>query len=177
MSDDIRDIKGLIAIPGGLPLWAIGLLVLAAVAAAFLLWRRHRARRATAPVPMTPPRPPHELALEALDRLARDPLPDAGAVKRFHFALSEIARSYVEGRYPIPASDMTTEEILEALPGVHELGPAQAESLRRLLRDADLVKFTDHDPGPEASRALLARARSLVLETRPVPPPATEARG
>jgi hypothetical protein len=86
-SGDIREIRG----PLGIPLNPLGFLLVAlgVALAAVLLWilmKRFRKKPEEGPrvTPSKPSRPPHELALEALDRLARSPLLERGQIKEFH---------------------------------------------------------------------------------------------
>ena len=114
-AQDIRDIKGLFALYGWYQPWILFAL-LAVVLLALAVWRwRGRKKRASGPEirPSAPPRPAHLIALERLEKLraALD-----GSPKPFHFELSEALRFYVEGRYGIPATDRTSEELQSALP-------------------------------------------------------------
>jgi hypothetical protein len=166
---EIRDIKPLQPIARSRPwLWvAVATAVVVAIGAAIaLLLRRRRAR----PAPAAPPVPAHEVALAALDRLAALELADDEAVRRFHFALSEVVRAYVEGRFGLNATDLTTEEILSALDRL-ALEAAPASSLRTFLRETDRVKFAAHRPDRGDVAAVLARARGFVEETRPLEEP------
>jgi hypothetical protein len=111
--------------------------------AALALWLRRRRDRVAA-VPEAPPIPAHEIALAALDRLAAQRAVGDAAVRRFYFALSEIVRAYIEGRFGLNATDLTTEEILRrsiALP-LRRRPPG----LRAFLHDTDRVKFAAHRP-------------------------------
>jgi hypothetical protein len=166
----IREIKPLQPIHRARPwLWIAGAvtLVLALGAAAAYWWRR---RHATKDVePQAPPIPAHEVALAALDRLAAtEPVGDA-AVRRYHFALSEIVRAYIEGRFGLNATDLTSEEILSSL-GRLELSDELARGLRAFLLDTDAVKFAAHRPPRAEVSAILDWARRFVEATRPVEP-------
>ena len=169
---DIRDVKGPRAIARDwLLLWPWLLLALTLAGLAYW-WGRRRSRRrdgadATTPAPL---RPPHELALKALDRLEASPLLARGEVKAYHIEVSRIMRSYLEGRYRIRALEMITPDVISSLgyAGVH---PDTRTSFRRFLDACDLVKFAKVQPGDAACRAVLADARTLVERTKSVPPP------
>jgi hypothetical protein len=166
MEGDIRDIKGLMTTPG-LPLpWLLALVVvLALVAIAFYVWKR----RKPSTVATVPILAPGEEARQSLQRLRSQSLVSAEEIKQFHFALSEICRRYLERRFNIPATDRTLEELKPLLPQL-PLNEENRESIRRLLDEADLVKFTDWNPGPEKSVALCESALRFVEKT-PEPPP------
>ncbi|HZD03634.1 MAG TPA: hypothetical protein VE173_01915, partial [Longimicrobiales bacterium] len=176
-SGDIRDIRGPLSIP--LSLLRVGLwvlLALATTAGGWLLWRRMRGRRqrpAAAALPASPPRPPHEVALEALAGVEASPLLERGQVKEYHIRVSDILREYVEARYRVGALEMTTGEVLEGLRGAAVDEPF-LDGLRRFLEPCDLVKFAKVRPGAEASRKVLALGRHLVESSIPEPAPDEE---
>jgi hypothetical protein len=167
---DIRDLKPLQPPPSHFPWVWIGAgaaVLLLAGAAVWLLRRRRRAQ--------APPVPPHEVAFEALRALKGTDFSDPEAVRRFHFRISEVLRAYVEGRFGLNATDLTTEEILPRLGEVQGLPAAEAESLCRFLLATDRVKFADHRPTAEEVQQTWERALSFVEATRPREEPEGEA--
>ena len=163
---DIRDIKGLFTLYGWYQPWIFAVLfALLVVATGIWLWRRRKKHTSEPEArPAAPPRAAHLIALERLEKL-RHSLD--GSPKPFHFELSEAVRFYVEGRYGIPATDRTSEELQSVLPGLSALTEAQKERLMQMLRRADQVKFTDFHPPREYSSELLDAAKDFILETRP----------
>ncbi|HEX9887529.1 MAG TPA: hypothetical protein VGA70_13615 [Longimicrobiales bacterium] len=164
----IREIKGPLAIARSVVvvgLWA--LLALALLAAGAWLWRR-RSRGEDEPTRLGVdiPRAPHVLAYEALDRLAASGMLERGEVEAFHVAVSEIVRTYVEGRFGVWAMEMTTGEVVASLKDVGVLTPLLLD-LRDFLGRCDLVKFAKLRPLPEDSAPLLDSARAIVDRTRP----------
>jgi hypothetical protein len=162
---DIRDVKALRRIARGLPRWALlGAVALLAAGAgtALWLWRRRSA-------PAAPPLPPHEVAFRALDALRGIDVADPAALRRFHFRISEVIRAYVEARFGLNASDLTTEEILPGLAHLDGLAPAEAATLARFLLATDRVKFAAHTPDEAAIRDTYEAALSFVEATRPAP--------
>ena len=164
-SQDIRDIKPPIALPGrGWWLWGLGLLMVAA-GAALVWWTRRRSgslQPAAAPV-----RPPHEAALEALEQLRRDRLPDQGRYERHYVQLSSIARTYLEGRFGLRAPQMSTEEFLQAASRAAGLSPDHRRLLQDFLRCCDLVKFARYQPSAREAHEAFASAERFVQETKP----------
>ncbi len=168
---DIRDIKPPLSIPfDWMRVVWIALLVLVGVAAGvfgFYFVRKRRQGEALFPARREPPRPAHEIALEELDRLFHSDLLERGEIKLFHIRISEIIRRYVEGRFGVPALDMTTSEILDSLrDGV--LDDNERETLRVFLEDCDLVKFAKYVPTKEEIDATVDRAYTFVRSTQPV---------
>ncbi len=125
----------------GRPSWAwIAAVVLGlAIAVGLLWWLRHRKPR-TAP----PPRPAHELALEALRRLQNENLMDQQDIDPFYVRLSSILRQYIEWRFKLRAPEQTTEEFLALASG--GLIATHRDLLSAFLHQCDLVKFARHQP-------------------------------
>lgn len=126
----------------------------------FFLWRRAR-RPVTAP-----PRPAHEIAFEALDRLRRTDFEDVEAMRLFHFEISEVVRAYVENRFGLNATDLTTEEIVEQLDEVRGLQAEPSRALRRFLDATDQVKFAAYMPPEQEIGETYEGALSFVEATR-----------
>lgn len=169
---DIRDIKPLRRVEPGRPwlLWlGIALAVLALAAAAWW-WRRRRERGDVSPE--TPPVPPYELAIRELERLRRTDFSNLRELRRYYFAVSVVLRAYIEGRFDLNATDLTTEEILSRLgEPAHvaiRLDPVQARRLERFLLATDQVKFAAHLPGPEEIDRTYEQALGFVQATRPL---------
>lgn len=166
-SGDLRDIKGPLSLPRTwwrvLP-WVLLALALAG-GVAYYLHRRGRAAPASAPpVPRAPPRPYHELALEALRALEKSSLLERGQVKEYHVRISEIIRRYIEGQLEVPALELTTQEVVGGMQRA-ALGDRVTGAFRTFLERCDLVKFAKLRPGSDEARALMAQARELVRMT------------
>ena len=87
------------------------------------------------------------------------------AKRGYYFAVSAVLRSYLEGRFLLNATDLTTEEILL---GLDEL-PVENEDrarIRRFLADSDLVKFAASVPTEGDIRETHERALRFVESTR-----------
>ena len=164
---DIRDIKPLRRIEAGPP-WPLWMGVAAAVlalAAAAWWWRRRRQRGGGGPE--TPRIPPWELAIQELERLRRTDFSNLRELRRYYFAVSAVVRAYVEGRFGMNATDLTTEEILSRLGGLARLDRVEARRLKRFLLATDRVKFAAHLPGPEEIERTWEQALGFVRATRP----------
>jgi len=161
----LRDIKGPIAVPPDYTWVAVGAgVLLAALAAGWLLWRRFGASGGGAPVVV---RPPHEIALEALNRLRRARLVEDGKHEEYYVRLSAIVRAYLESRFGLRAPEMTTEEFLAAAQRSAQLAGPQRSALGQFLARADLVKFARLIPDAEEAGRAWTAAREFVQATVP----------
>lgn len=163
---DIRDIKPLRRIDTAASwlLWTGLALAAAALGLAAWWWRR---RRPDGSAPEAPPVPPYDLAIRELERLRRTDFSDLRELRRYYFAVSSAIRAYVEGRFGLNATDLTTEEILGRLGGLARLEPLQARRLERFLVATDQVKFAAHLPAPEEIERTYEQALGFVTATRP----------
>lgn len=138
---------------------------------AFLLWRR---RQNAAPPPPPPPLPADAVAIRALDELEQRRLWQQGQTKPYYTRLTAILRDYLRGRFDIPAPEMTSYQIVNALAQLDELSYEQREELGELLQLSDLVKFAKATPAEDLHPRSLQRVRAFVLTTAAVPPPVSE---
>jgi len=173
-AEDLQDIKLPLDVPADASFWWLWVL-LAGLAAglAFWYWRRYKTRKELVPGPPVPSLPPYEEAVAALLRLKELELPRLGETKRHYVELSEIVRRYIERRFGVVASEMTSRQILRELRSQTEADGHGGE-LAGLLRDCDLVKFAKFEPSLERSRVLLELARTWLQMTRPRPTVETE---
>ena len=163
---DIRDIKPPEEVPFDWRPYGIAAaaIVLVSVLGAgfFYLLNRPRRQRVIAP------RPPHEIALAALNRLHTRHLIEEGKFEDYYVELSAIIRRYLEDRFTLRAPEMTTEEFLQTAASEARLAAAQRRLLGDFLTQADLVKFARLLPSLRDSEAAYDAARRFVEETQPV---------
>ena len=132
----------------------------------WLIKRWLDARRRAA-LPIVDTRPAHAIALERLERLEAERLPEQGRAKEFYFRLSEVVRDYLERRYAFGAPEMTSDEIRAHLRATtHTLTPEGRRAIEAFLDETDLVKFADLAPTESAADTTLRAARGIVALTR-----------
>ncbi len=169
-SGDIRDIRGPLGIPVGVVTLSLWLLVaLLVLAAGYGLYRRsRRSGEDDTEESGLPPRPAHEVALEAIARIEASPMLERGQVKEYHIEISEVLRAYVEACFHVPSLEMTTREVVY---GLRSAGaPRQfIDGLRRFLDQCDMVKFAKVRPTLEASQEVLDLGRDLATGSVPDP--------
>lgn len=175
MAAGVRDLKSQKTLSfklgevGGYLLWGlVGLLVLAVV---ICFVRRELARRGKKLGDLfkpAPPLPPHVVAIRALETLHHRKLWQNGEYKAYYSGLTDILRTYLDGRYGIGAMEMTSDEILEALRSLseEELPKKAAMDLTSILRDGDLVKFAKFEPEAEQNENDYTKAYYFVEETK-----------
>ena len=138
---------------------AIGLAGLAALAIWLLRRRRVMAtlrERETA----------FERAMQRLERLELQGVPDDAAAGPWYVELSDIVRRYIEERLAVRAPELTTEEFLREAGRNEEFSQGHRDLLADFLERCDRVKFAAHRPGAEESRRALDAARRFLGETR-----------
>lgn len=166
-SADIRELKPLREVRASTPWFLVVATVLGvALIGAVLFWYlRRRARYKD----LVPPIPAHELAFEALNGLRRTDFGDPESVRQFYFQISEVVRTYVEGRFQLNATDLTTEEIVANLVAVDDLPADQNQVLHEFLADTDQVKFAHREPTRKDIEGTYEMALGFVEATRPAP--------
>jgi len=128
--------------------WVWAAVVAALAVAAGIAWR---ARRRLEPLP------PREWASAALDALERAGVLGSALVE----GVAATLRGFIDRCFGIPATKLTTEELLVA--AQQATWPVeQTDLLRRLLEECDRAKFAGDIPDDEGCRGLLARAREWV---------------
>lgn len=166
-TQDIKDIKPPLAVSisfAEVRPYLIGVVIVGGLAwLGYLIYRKRRhGEQIFGPPP--PPRPAHEIALDALRALSAEHLWQRGKVKEYHSSLTEIIRSYIEGKFAVPALELTSDEVLSH-PLIQRLDNGFLSSLRTLLVRADFVKFAKYIPEPAENEESLTLAYSFVEAT------------
>jgi hypothetical protein len=163
---DLRDIKGMMPVPGRFRfLWiAIGSFLILAIAV-LLLIRRRRRSRASRPAGLVEPLPPADVwARGELAKIERMELPARGKVKEHYVLVSEVLRRYIFLRHGVETLERTTGELLSDLTTTG-IAPLHREAYARILEEADLVKFAKWKPEPAVSAGIIPRVREAVDRT------------
>jgi hypothetical protein len=114
-------------------------------------------------------RPAHEVALEELTALEKQDLLAAGEYEKYYTRLSHILRKYLALRYVMYALEYTTTEIVDKL-RYKEIEHGDHEKVKRLLEEADMVKFARREPALEERTTAADRVREIVRRTKEEPP-------
>jgi len=141
--------------------------ILAAILGALVTWlivRRLRGRIIYRPGP--PPRPAHEVAMEKLDRLGAYGFLENADNRPFYFAVSEVIREYLGGRFAFDSLELTTDELVAELRRTASREVILGE-IEGWLSGCDLVKFAKISPSAAEARGTLEAAIMIVSSTRP----------
>ena len=164
--EELKDLRAPVDL--STPFWrhlALAALLLVAVVGIlggviYLIVRRLRAAGAS-PEIMPDASASWEVAAHELERAIQLDLPGQGQLREHYALLSGILRSYLGATYlsderGTDAADMSTQEIAGAI-GLSSLDFESARMTVELLREADLVKFANHEPTAEQARAAVGK--------------------
>ncbi len=163
---DIHDIKPTVAVADA-KAWLFyllaGLAALILLVLGFWLWRRKRHLQEEEH--LEPPLPAEVIALEALKQLAAD---RKGLIdgQTFYFRLSAILRQYIDQRYNLSASKMTTEEFVPCVETL-DLPLDLKRSLINLCQGTDPIKFAKASVNDLKVDADLRFVEDFVQQTTP----------
>lgn len=143
-----------------------GLAGLIVILLAYYAYRKFRKKEPLIKIPLKPADPPHIIALRELDLLKDKKLWQNNLIKKYHTELTDIIRKYIEARFFIPAMEMTSYEIIEALEHEKYLSGQNHSGLRQLLTLADFVKFAKAQPLPDENDLSIRNAYQFVNETK-----------
>ena len=144
-------------------LWLLAAL-LAAAAAAWLVYRWNKSRSAAAPASKAAPdlRSPYQKASDAIAELTASGIWQEGRIKEFYSRLSDIFRGYLDGQLGIKAELMTTNDITRELRRTGADIKTVIRS-RELLENADLVKFAKFKPDEKERDEAVYAAKDLLI--------------
>ena len=163
-----KDIKGPIDIPLSLYDIIPWILILLVVYIIYYLIKKYILKNQTkkeAEEEKTIIIPCHEIAFQKLENLASKKLWQNGEIKKYHSEISEIIRTYLEGRYNFIAMELPTTNILQELKG-KQLTTELIHQLGSLLERADLAKFAKSKPSPTENKESMVLAKTFVKNTK-----------
>ncbi len=154
LQQKMYDIKPIVEAPSDWSRWlwilvALALLVVlggVGVGVYYLIKKRQKTKLGQAVY-----KSPIEKATALLQQLDKKALWQKGEVKDYYSELTDIARTYIEEEINVPAMESTTSEVIESLRREArrknmKLTPETLETLEKVLRQADLVKFAKSKP-------------------------------
>ncbi|VAW30474.1 hypothetical protein MNBD_BACTEROID07-1805 [hydrothermal vent metagenome] len=152
-----------------LPWILLGLLVIAGIV--LLIWYL-RKRKKSQPLFARKPKPklpPYEEAIQRLEKVRLSRMWQAGKLKAYHSAITDIMRDYFTRRFRFDAREMTTGEIIRNLEKEPAVNKAVLTKIQSAFTLADLVKFAKMNPSPLENDTSLNYCVDFVNETKVVP--------
>lgn len=138
--------------------WSVGGVGGAIVLAALIVYVIRRPR------PVPPPRPAHEIAMEALRALAAKDLIAKGQIEPFFVEITWIIRDYIEVAFGLRAPEQTTEEFLGDITSAPVVARHRSV-LEPFLIAADEVKFARATPEKSVIQRTFDTARDFIIQT------------
>ncbi|ADV44250.1 hypothetical protein [Bacteroides helcogenes] len=115
-------------------------------------------------VKVEPKLPPHQLAMQEIERIKNEKAWQKGLSKEYYTELTDAIRIYIKERFGFNALEMTSSEIIDKLLEINDKGAIS--DLRELFWTADLVKFAKHNPMMNENDANLINAIDFINETK-----------
>lgn len=123
--------------------------------------------------------PPFDRAIQELKALENE-LPQAQEeYKQYYYKLTDVVRRYLEEEADIDALESTSDELLDKLElrkdaGTLDLSLETLNNLKKVLQNADLVKFARSAPAIGIATSDRAMVEQVVIETKEALPAPTE---
>lgn len=143
--DELKDIKQPIHTPvtfDEASPYIFGFIIIIILILLIKYWLKNRAKKEITPVIIEKIIPPHEIALNKLEKLNAQKLWQNGNVKEYYSLISEIIRTYIEDGIGTPAMEIPTRDIINQL-HQHKI---DTNKLEELLVRSDLAKFAKSQP-------------------------------
>ncbi|NOQ71856.1 MAG: hypothetical protein GQ574_07640 [Crocinitomix sp.] len=109
--------------------------------------------------------PAHIIALDALGKLLKQEDWKSPEKKEYYSELTETVRTYLENRFDIHAMEQTTREIIRDLK-FSSISDEDKVYLRKILREADMVKFAKFSPSDDDAFTYLNKSIDFVKRTK-----------
>ena len=151
-------------------IWVILILILIAVLVYYFVYRKKPIADQEEPVVQIPP---YDEAIEKLQKLDNKLLWQNNQIKKYYSELTEIIRDFIEKELKIPALEITTQELIEALSNLDNSKTLQIDKettrkLNSLLSEADLVKFAKSTPLSHEIEDDRKDAENILNDLKPV---------
>lgn len=162
--DDFRPMKPIFDFARAWWPWVVGLIILLIAGYYGYRWYTNR-EIIEEPEPDEPP-PPFSNPLDELKQTIFnlqnvESLEIEEQFERFYVDLGDAIRLYIKRVYEFQALEMTTTEITMTLQKEHA-PPKLISITRKVLNEADIVKFANFNPGTEGARSAKASARKFI---------------
>lgn len=162
--DEFRPMKPIFAFARAWWPWILGLIILFIAGYYFYRWYTNR-EIPEEPEPVEPP-PPFSSPLDELKKSISnlsniENLETEEQFERFYIELGDAIRLYIKRVYEFHALEMTTTEITLTLQEEHA-PPKLISITRKVLNEADIVKFANFNPGKEGAESARQSAQTFI---------------
>lgn len=157
-TDQIRDIAPIIKF-----LWWLNLLILILFGIiVYLIYKKilKNKKRNDPQIQLQDTRTPYERAKDKLNKLIAKRLIEQDKIKEYYIELSEIVRVFIEEEFKIPATQLTSNELIRKMKDKFKIEIIIA--LREFLEVSDLVKFAKYIPQIERINKNTKDAEALI---------------
>ena len=164
---DIRDIRSQASVSDyHIWPWIIGtsLILLFVVIGVFLLIRNKLQPSITTGLG-NDMRTPYQIAFDEILRIEYLNLPASGQFKEHSTLITECIRIYLRNGFGVPAMDLTTSEICNALKTSEFIDPYATKAIA-ILQECDLVKFTSMNPTEREASKCTSETIQLITDTK-----------
>ncbi len=110
--------------------------------------------------------PPHIKALQSLEDLSKKRLSEQQLQKQYYTEITEIIWVYLEERFGIFASEMTSTQILSQVRTTNQISQNNYTLLERIFNISDLVKFAKYETDRITDTNIISNAREFVINTK-----------
>ncbi len=142
------------------------LLLIIAILVSFFSWRYYQKLKVVEAVePPVEVIPAHIIALQKLEQLLNEEKWKSPEKKIYYSELTDTVRTYLEYRFNIHAMEQTTREIIDELKYA-TISEEDKLYLRKILREADMVKFAKFLPSDEDAYTYLNNSIDFVKRTK-----------
>lgn len=145
--------------------WLSLLMIPLTLLAAYLIIRLKDNKPILRRMKQTPKLPPHQLALQEIERIKLEKTWEGDREKEYYTQLTDTLRAYIKERFHFNATEMTSGEIISRLMSEAE-NLAVFNELKSLFTTADLVKFAKWKPDMSENDYNLMCAIEFVNETK-----------
>lgn len=141
----------------------------------YIYWKKRQQKKIEAEAEL----PPFDRALQALKALEEEQPQEQEEYKNYYSRLTEVVRRYLEEEAKITALESTTDELLLKLEALKDSGTLALEhqtltNLKKVLQNADLVKFARSAPEIGVANTDRKLVEAVVIETQDALPEPTE---
>lgn len=112
------------------------------------------------------PLSPYEQAIDKLNKLEKQHLPERGRTKEYYTRLSEILRTYLKRQFEIKTFEKTSSEILMQVSLDEQLSKYE-NVLKSIFETSDFVKFAKVNPSETENKRCIQEALRFIEASHP----------